>query len=165
MIIHKLDYVLESEHAAQRDAAQCAAYARPARGVFSDRLRRLAKRVAGLYLTHQNWKAHEGVYTTPELDGLTTEAITETQQSRRRSLKKLAGVKMSEAQAQTLWPRLLDHKWYLGERLGRDVGLKVAALDYFENIERPQPPARFRLFDWQGLPPRLPMMLPLGERA
>jgi hypothetical protein len=80
-------------------------------------------------------------------------------------LKELTGVKVSEAQARTLWPRVLEHKWYLSERLGRDVGLKVAAVDYLENIERPLPPARFRLFDWQGLPPRLPMMLPLDERA
>lgn len=29
-----------------------------------------------------------------------------------------------------------DHKWYLSERLGRDVGFFVAALDYFLNIQQ-----------------------------
>ena len=84
---------------------------------------------------------------------------------RKRTLKELTGVKVTEAQAQKLWPRVLDHKWYLSERLGRDVGLKVAAVDYFENIERPLPRVRVPLFGGQELPPRLPMMLPFGERA
>jgi hypothetical protein len=83
--------------------------------------------------------------------------------SRRRALKELTGIKLSESQAVAAWPRLLEHKWYLSERLGRDVGLRVAAVDYFENIERPLP--RFRLFHDGGLPPRLPMMLPFGERV
>ena len=82
-----------------------------------------------------------------------------------RALKELTGVRLSESHASAAWPRLLKHKWYLSERLGRDVGLRVAAVDYFENIERPAPPARFRPFADDGLPPRLPMMLPFGERA
>ncbi len=35
-------------------------------------------------------------------------------------------------------PRLLEeinvHKWYMSERMGRDVGLRTAAIDYIENI-------------------------------
>ena len=32
--------------------------------------------------------------------------------------------------------RELDyHKWILRERIGRDVGIRVAAIDYFENIQ------------------------------
>ena len=30
--------------------------------------------------------------------------------------------------------RIPDHKWYLSERLGRDVGTRVAAVDFLENI-------------------------------
>ncbi len=82
-----------------------------------------------------------------------------------RRLKSLAGVELSRERAREVWPRLLEHKWYLSERLGRDVGLRVAAVDYFENIERPLPHVRFSLFGDGGLPPRLPMMLPFGERA
>ena len=31
-------------------------------------------------------------------------------------------------------PRVLDHKWYMSERMGRDVGIRVAAVDYFDNV-------------------------------
>jgi transitional endoplasmic reticulum ATPase len=34
-----------------------------------------------------------------------------------------------------LQEKVLVHKWYLSERLGRDVGLKVATIDYFENVD------------------------------
>ena len=34
------------------------------------------------------------------------------------------------------------HKWILSERLGRDVGLRVAALDYFENVHPRKPQTR-----------------------
>ncbi len=53
-------------------------------------------------------------------------------------LRELAGVRLSGAEARAEWRRVLEHKWYLGERLGRDVGLRVAALDYFENVRLPR---------------------------
>ena len=37
--------------------------------------------------------------------------------------------------AAELWMHILQHKWFLSERLGRDVGIKVACLDYIENID------------------------------
>lgn len=43
------------------------------------------------------------------------------------------GVDANEARVE--WQAILEHKWYLGERLGRDVGMRVAMLDYFENIK------------------------------
>jgi hypothetical protein len=55
----------------------------------------------------------------------------------RRELEALAGVKLSPSEADSALPRIMEHKWYLSERLGRDVGLRVAAVDYFENIRRP----------------------------
>ncbi len=83
--------------------------------------------------------------------------------SPRRTLKRLAGVRLSTSEALDAWPRVLEHKWYLSERVGRDVGLRVAAVDFFENIERPR--ARVSLRTRRDtLPPRLPMMLPFGER-
>lgn len=54
------------------------------------------------------------------------------------ALKELAGIKVTSAEARIAWPRILDHKWYVSERLGRDVGLRVAAIDYFENIWSPR---------------------------
>jgi hypothetical protein len=59
-----------------------------------------------------------------------------------RLLRELAGVKISASDARTVWPRILDHKWYVSERLGRDIGLRVAAVDYFENIWTPRAPQR-----------------------
>jgi hypothetical protein len=55
-----------------------------------------------------------------------------------RALKELTGVEITAAEARTVWPRILDHKWYVSERLGRDVGLRVAAIDYMENIWSPR---------------------------
>lgn len=55
---------------------------------------------------------------------------------RRRALKKAAGVILTPAEARVLWPRLQEHKWLMSEKLGRDVGLRVAAIDFFENGRR-----------------------------
>ncbi len=38
--------------------------------------------------------------------------------------------------AEMLWPKVLQHKWFLSEKLERDVGLNVACLDLLENLER-----------------------------
>ena len=54
----------------------------------------------------------------------------------RRMLRDLTGLTVSADEARALWPRLLDHKWYMSERMGRDVGLRVAAIDFFEHVER-----------------------------
>jgi len=78
----------------------------------------------------------------------------------RRVLSRLAGARLSEAYARDVWPQVLEHKWYLSERLGRDVGLRVAAADYFENL---YPAAGGQERD--ALPPRLPMMMPFGQRG
>jgi len=50
-------------------------------------------------------------------------------------LRRQTGINIPESAARTVWPRILEHKWYLSERLGRDVGLRVAAIDYLENIQ------------------------------
>lgn len=53
----------------------------------------------------------------------------------RRMLRDLTGVVVPADEARALWPRLLDHKWFMSERMGRDVGLRVAAIDFFEHVE------------------------------
>lgn len=50
-----------------------------------------------------------------------------------RVLKTFTGVEITSAEAGAIWPRLLKHKWLMSEKLGRDVGLRVAAVDLFEN--------------------------------
>ena len=47
---------------------------------------------------------------------------------------RLANVKLSKEEALQHWGHILDHKWYMSENEGRDVGIEVAALDYFKNI-------------------------------
>ena len=81
--------------------------------------------------------------------------------AKQRTLHQLAGVNLPMREAQHAWERIMDHKWYLGERLGRDVGLRVAAVDYFENIA---PTSHTRNWNFSGkLPARLPMMQPLSR--
>lgn len=41
---------------------------------------------------------------------------------------------LTKVEEQYLWPQVLEHKWFMSERPGRDVGPQVAAIDYFENI-------------------------------
>ena len=53
-------------------------------------------------------------------------------------LKELAGARLRPAEARAEWPRVLEHKWFVSERLGRDIGLRVAAIDYFENVRLPR---------------------------
>ena len=104
----------------------------------------------------------EAFMPTPSVSFVVKEVVSRYLNSRGRVIRRLAGVRLPEPAARAAWARILEHKWYLGERLGRDVGLRVAAVDYFENIEPPRAPAAYR--GSRGLPPRLPMMLPLGER-
>ena len=48
------------------------------------------------------------------------------------------GERISEKEAKTLMRRIADHKWYVSERLQRDVGFHVAAIDYVENFYQPE---------------------------
>lgn len=72
-----------------------------------------------------------------------------------RALKELIGVRLPAKEARHTWQRIQDHKWYISERLGRDVGLHVAAVDFIENIEPLRVTKRPRR---DTLPPTLPMM-------
>lgn len=58
----------------------------------------------------------------------------ESEQFYVRLIGKLAGVQLTEDEADDTWRTILDHKWYLSEKAGRDVGIEVAALDFFNNF-------------------------------
>jgi hypothetical protein len=126
--------------------------------------RRIASELIEGYLKHQSWKAHEGLFMPLEAgaERPAEEPFARDARRLRRSLKVWAGVKLSASEARDAWPQVLEHKWYLGERLGRDVGLRVAAVDYFENVHRPRSRTSLRA-KGGGLPPRLPMMMPIGH--
>jgi hypothetical protein len=66
------------------------------------------------------------------------ERIREGECEEQRALRELAGVRLRPDQARTEWRRVLEHKWFVSERLGRDIGLRVAAIDYFENVRLPR---------------------------
>ena len=72
------------------------------------------------------------------LDYVIERVLGERPCEEQRLLKELAGVRLTPAEARAEWPRVLEHKWFLSERLGRDAGLRVAALDYFENVRLPR---------------------------
>jgi len=48
----------------------------------------------------------------------------------------LSGSKFAPDVAVELWPRIMQHKWVMSEKLGRDVGLRTACIDYVENMEQ-----------------------------
>lgn len=128
--------------------------------------RRIASELISIYLQHQSWKAHEGLFMPVPFETerpVAPGAVEQSARRLRRSLRQLAGVELSASEARAVWPSVLEHKWFLGERLGRDVGLHVAAVDYFENV-RPTPRRTSVRAMSGGLPPRLPMMMPLGQR-
>lgn len=48
----------------------------------------------------------------------------------------LCQLDLPEPLAQQRWEEILKHKYLISERIGRNVGIHVAALDYFQNITR-----------------------------
>ena len=55
-------------------------------------------------------------------------------------LAQCCGKKIDPLAAEALFPEIRKHKWLLSEKLNRDVGMKIATLDYLEN-EMPLEPA------------------------
>ncbi len=60
--------------------------------------------------------------------------LAENDHGAQQTIKRLSGQSLSASEASAVWPRILEHKWYISERLGRDTGLKVATIDYLENV-------------------------------
>lgn len=50
----------------------------------------------------------------------------------------VSGHKFEPDVACDLWIKILEHKWFLSEKLGRDVGIRVSALDLIENTDAVQ---------------------------
>lgn len=72
-----------------------------------------------------------------------------------RMIASLTGYELDEKSAEELWPQILEHKWYMSERAGQDVGLQAAALDFFK---------RLKLAD-RALPTTLPEELAEGDQS
>jgi len=72
-----------------------------------------------------------------KLDHAFRPSLDMVRSTERKLLSEYLRGKIGEPEATYLWPRIMDHKWYLSERLSRDVGFHVAAVDYIENFHRP----------------------------
>ncbi len=47
-----------------------------------------------------------------------------------------SGTKLDPDMAADLWPQILQHKWLMSEKVGRDVGFRTACIDFLENMEQ-----------------------------
>lgn len=52
-------------------------------------------------------------------------------------LTEFTGKQFSRNEAEVLFNKILNHKWNMSEKLSRDVGLRVAAIDFMENFYQP----------------------------
>lgn len=63
------------------------------------------------------------------------EKIKKNEPSRQQwRLKQLTGRDFAREEANFVLEKVIDHKWFMGEWLKRDVGFRVAAIDYIENF-------------------------------
>lgn len=53
-------------------------------------------------------------------------------------LQEWTGKKFSRNEADSVWAKIANHKWNVSEKLGRDVGFRVATIDFIENFYRPE---------------------------
>jgi diguanylate cyclase (GGDEF)-like protein len=51
-------------------------------------------------------------------------------------LNYLTSEKFPEPRAKAVWDEMLEHKYMMSERLGRNVGVRVAAMDYLINVRK-----------------------------
>lgn len=72
-----------------------------------------------------------------QLDYVVDEVLKNVPSPEQVYLKTYTNQEFPKKEAKYLWERILDHKWYIGERLKRDVGYRVAAVDYIENFYEP----------------------------
>jgi len=66
----------------------------------------------------------------------------------------MTGIVLPRREAKIVLEKIPDHKWLLSEQLGRDVGIKVAAMDLVENFYAPVPEGGVGIFAnkvWNGV--------------
>ena len=72
-----------------------------------------------------------------QLDYVVDEVLKNLPTEEQVFLKKYLNRDFPRKEAKYLWERIVDHKWHISERLRRDVGFRVAAVDYVENFYVP----------------------------
>ncbi len=48
----------------------------------------------------------------------------------------ISSIKFDPEIATDIWAKILQHKWLMSEKLGRDVGLRTACIDFLENMDQ-----------------------------
>jgi SpoVK/Ycf46/Vps4 family AAA+-type ATPase len=48
----------------------------------------------------------------------------------------LSGTEFEPETAADLWSKIMQHKWLLSEKVGRDIGVRTACIDFLENMEQ-----------------------------
>ena len=71
------------------------------------------------------------------IDSIITESPKTKYSDAQIFLQEFTKKKFTREEAEIVWSKILDHKWQLSERLSRDVGLRVATIDYVEHFYRP----------------------------
>ncbi|WP_197910281.1 ATP-binding protein [Desulfosarcina ovata] len=61
---------------------------------------------------------------------------TPTPETCARTILDMSGAAFEPEIAAGLWSKILDHKWLLSEKVGRDMGLRTACIDFLENMEQ-----------------------------
>jgi SpoVK/Ycf46/Vps4 family AAA+-type ATPase len=60
------------------------------------------------------------------------------------SIFEMSGASFEPDIAAGLWSKILNHKWLLSEKVGRDMGLRTACIDFLENMD--QAPDEYRTY-------------------
>jgi len=83
-------------------------------------------------------KRQKGIYMSIyKLDYTIEKVLRDAPSAEQALIKKYLSEDVSKREAEYLWQRIADHKWLVSERLKRDIGFRVAAIDYFENFYEP----------------------------
>jgi len=67
-----------------------------------------------------------------------TDIIQETPSPQACACKifEISGTQLDPDMAAALWPKILQHKWLMSEKHGRDVGLRSACIDFVEHMDQ-----------------------------
>lgn len=68
------------------------------------------------------------------LDYTIEKVSQQNQTAAQKFLQKFTDKKFGKSEAEFLVEKIADHKWYVSERLNRDIGFNAAAVDYLENF-------------------------------
>jgi hypothetical protein len=68
------------------------------------------------------------------LDYVVAELLNNSDSNEQIKLKKFTGKNFRKDEAADLWKRIVDHKWLISEKLNRNVGFRVASVDYLDNF-------------------------------